>query len=90
MILSKSCYPVPWTVSRTVPLGPKNGGLEGYIISEKVGTACKFYQYIIKIIIILFIPTLLWFSGVYIDFSPETDILTHFGLKNRGLGAIEL
>ena len=58
-------------------------------LSEKVGTACKFYQYTTKIIIILFIPTLLCFSGVYVDFSPETDILTHFGLKNRGLGAIK-
>ena len=40
-------------------------------ISEKVGTACKLYQYITKIIIILFIPTLLCFSGVPVDFSKN-------------------
>ena len=40
-------------------------------LSGKVGTACKFYQYTTKIIIILFIPSLLCFSGVSVDFSPK-------------------
>ena len=51
--------------------GPKKGDLVAIELSEKVGTACKFYQYTTKIIIILFIPSLLCFSGVSVDFSPK-------------------
>ena len=49
----------------------QNGDLGAIELSEKVGTACKFYQYTTKIITILFIPTLLCFSGVSVDISPK-------------------
>jgi hypothetical protein len=51
--------------------GPKKGDLEAIELSEKVGTACKLHQYITKIIIIVFLPSLLCFSGVSVDFSPK-------------------
>ena len=70
--------------------GPKKGDLGAIQLSEKVFTACKLHQYITKIIIILFIPSFLCFSGVSVDFFPETDILTHFGPKNGGLGAYRI
>ena len=63
--------------------GPKKGDLVVIELSGKVGTTCNLYQYITKIIIILFIPSFLCFSGVSVDFP--SDILTHFGPKKGGL-----
>ena len=62
----------------------------GIELSEKVGTTCKFYQYITKITIIQFIPSFLRFSVFLLTFPLKTDILTHFGPKKGDLVALEL
>jgi hypothetical protein len=58
--------------------GPKKGDLWAIELSEKVDTACKLYQYITKIIIILFIPSLLCFNGVSVDFPSKNGYIVPF------------
>ena len=70
--------------------GPKKRGLGPIELSEKVGTACKLYQYITKIIIILFLPSLLCFSGIYVDFSPKKEYFDPFWAQKQGLGVIRI
>ena len=68
------------------PFWAQKGGFGGYKII-KVGTACKLYQYITKIIIILFIPSLLCFSGVSVNFPPKNRHFDPFWAQ-KGVGGV--